>query len=454
MGGRRISELFYELRANTEGLKKDLDDGQRQLGKFSQFVERNPTAVVGALGVALAGVGIEATHMAERSEGALRRIAVSIPEGIRGIEQLRASLKTVADESGRSRDETLSLFETISKQGVSSAAEIERRALAIQKFADATNAATDTTAAGLDQLMDAFQITDAGAELALAKIASVAKGRTNVQDVMDALQAAAPTIAKFGLDFDTSIKALTQLMDGYGLSAAQAGKRLKSMDSSDIKALAKDAHIAADALQEMNDRAELVRQGADRASQKLKNDFAETMERLGVRILPVVNAELQGLLGLLDKLSQHDTDLSGAEATINAAAARAKRFRLNDQNLDSLRGALGQYVGGAGITAQFTYDTAAALPKESQETLRKGLEILLQYRKEAGLTAGQVANVTANIETLDLTLSKYAETAKKAGDATAVTGVREAPPAHGSHCPSPSRRRRLRPMPSPRWRSR
>jgi hypothetical protein len=33
-----------------------------------------------------------------------------------------------------------------------------------------------------------------------------------------------------------------------------------------------------------------------------------------------------------------------------------------------------------------------------------------------------VANVTANIETLDLTLSKYAETAKKAGEATAVTG--------------------------------
>jgi hypothetical protein len=93
MGGRRISELFYELRANTEGLKKDLDDGQRQLGKFSQFVERNPTAVVGALGVALAGIGIEATHMAERTEGALRRIAVNIPEGIRGAEQLRDSLK-------------------------------------------------------------------------------------------------------------------------------------------------------------------------------------------------------------------------------------------------------------------------------------------------------------------------------------------------------------------------
>jgi hypothetical protein len=94
--------------------------------------------------------------------------------------------------------------------------------------------------------MDAFGITADGAELALAKIASVAKGRTGrSRDVLEALQAAAPTIAKFGLDFDTSIRALTQLMDGYGLKAAQAGKRLKSIDATEIKALAKDAHIAA-----------------------------------------------------------------------------------------------------------------------------------------------------------------------------------------------------------------
>jgi hypothetical protein len=133
---------------------------------------------------------------------------VSIPEGIRGIEQLpREPQDASSDESGRSRDETLEPVRDHLEAGRRERRRDRTHAqLAIQKFADATNAATDTTAAGLDQLMDAFQITDAGAELALAKIASVAKGRTNVQDVMDALQAAAPTIAKFGLDFDTSIK--------------------------------------------------------------------------------------------------------------------------------------------------------------------------------------------------------------------------------------------------------
>jgi phage gp36-like protein len=351
MGGRRISELFYELRANTEGLKRDLDDGQRQLGKFSQFVERNPTAVVGALGVALAGIGIEATHMAERTEGALRRITVNIPEGIRGLEELRASLRLVADESGRSRDETLSLFETISKQGVSSAAEIETRARAIQKFADATNAATDTTAAGLDQLMDSFGITADGAELALAKIASVAKGRTDVQSVMDALQAAAPTIAKFGLDFDTSIKALTQLMDGYGLSAAQAGKLLKGLDSTELKNLAKDAHISADALKEMNERADIARDGLDRLANKAKNDLNEALEELGTKLLPLVSSELKGLNGILNlidgsidritsKTSAGVITNLGARPNLSPADVQRLREAYNDVPADVASGVL------------------------------------------------------------------------------------------------------------------
>jgi transcription elongation GreA/GreB family factor len=75
-----------------------------------------------------------------------------------------------------------------------------------------------------------------------------------------------------------------------GLSAAQAGKRLKSMDSSDIKALAKDAHIAGDALKDLNDRAELVRQKAlDRALAEAQERLrARRWSDLGERILPVV----------------------------------------------------------------------------------------------------------------------------------------------------------------------
>ena len=49
MSGRvRIAELFYELNAETSGLKKDLDDSERQLGRFAKFVAANPTAAVGA----------------------------------------------------------------------------------------------------------------------------------------------------------------------------------------------------------------------------------------------------------------------------------------------------------------------------------------------------------------------------------------------------------------------
>jgi hypothetical protein len=144
--GRRITELFYELRANTEGLQKDLDDGERQLGKFSGVRRDEPDRGRGALGVAIAGVGVEADAHGRAVDARCAGSRSICPKarghralGDRDHERLRMR------PAARRRDARL--FETISKQGVSSAAEIETRAAAIEKFADATNA-TETTAAG------------------------------------------------------------------------------------------------------------------------------------------------------------------------------------------------------------------------------------------------------------------------------------------------------------------
>lgn len=290
MAPRKISELFYELRAKTEGLEKDLSESERQLGKFSQFVKANPTAVLGAFATAIAGVGIQATRMAEDVDRAARRMAVNLPEGARGLTTIKEAVVSVSRETGRLQEETLSLFEVISKQGVASAQEIETRALAIEKFADATNASRESTAAGLDQLMDAFGIVAGGAELALAKVASVAEGRSGVEDVLDALQAAAPVVAKYSLDFETTIKALVALMDTQGLTAGQAGKILKSLDGEGIREYAKQAEIAADALVKLNERADLAREGLDRLSNRTKNEFTTAMVNLGEKVLPFVTS--------------------------------------------------------------------------------------------------------------------------------------------------------------------
>lgn len=299
MGGRRISELFYELRANTEGLKKDLDDGQRQLGKFSQFVANNPTAVAGALATALVGVGIEAAHMAEEVDAASRRIVVSMPRGAASVREVEEAVRRVSDETGRLDGETRSLFETISKEGVASAQEIEQRARAIEKFADATNSDRQATAAGLDQIMDAFHLAGDQAESALAKVASVSEGRQDVLGLLQALQAAAPAVAKYKIDFETTLKALVGIMDTQGFDPGQAGKLLKTLDAEGIREYAKRATIAADATQRLTERADLAREGLDRLSSKTKNDLSRAMVELGEKVLPLVVEELKGINGVL-----------------------------------------------------------------------------------------------------------------------------------------------------------
>jgi hypothetical protein len=184
--------------------------------------------------------------------------------------------------------------------------------------------------------MDAFGITADGAELALAKIASVAKGRQDVESVLEALQAAAPTIAKFGIDFDTAIRALTQLMDGYGLKAAQAGKYLKSIDATEIKNLAKEAHIAGDALKDLNDRANEARDGIDRLSNKTKNDLNEALEELGAKLLPLVSAELKGLNGILD-LIDGSIDRIASKTSIGVVTNLGARPNLSAADVKRLR---------------------------------------------------------------------------------------------------------------------
>jgi hypothetical protein len=63
--GRRITELFYELRATPRGCSGP----QRQRAPAREVRGVRPGESdrgVGAFGVALAGVGIEAAHMAEQ----------------------------------------------------------------------------------------------------------------------------------------------------------------------------------------------------------------------------------------------------------------------------------------------------------------------------------------------------------------------------------------------------
>ncbi|MDB4916295.1 MAG: hypothetical protein JWM95_3939 [Gemmatimonadetes bacterium] len=408
MAERRIASLFYELRAKTEGLQRDLGDSERQLQKFSKFVTDNPTAVLGALGVAMLGVAVQATRMAADIDGAARRMAVNLPEGAKAIGALKNAMGSVADESGRLRSEVQGLFEVISKQGVSSAQEIEARAKAIEKFADATNSNSTVVAQGLDQLMDAFGITADGAELALAKIASVTKGRQDVEGVFEALQSAAPAIAKFGLSYDTAIRALVQLMDGYGYAAGKAGKTLKGMDASGIRELAAGGHIAADALKDMNDRAEIARGGIDRLDNRMKNDLNASMADLGSKLLPLAIVGMKDLVYWVDKLTGQSAKTAGSNAVAGIVARYSAHAATSPNDfvgnkpavLADLRKGVLQMTRGGGIYGELDNDDIQQLGAEDAKHLRDALKVLYGNRLSF-LTDAQKITAKTNVASID-----------------------------------------------------
>ncbi len=301
---RRISELFFELRAKTEGLKKDLDDSERHLGKWSQFVAANPTAVAGALAAALVGIGIKATLMAAETDKAIRSITANLPKGTAAAGELRETIDGVAKASGVARSQVADLAKEVARLGAGSQAEFKAKVEAAQLVADATGIDPKAAAQGIDQLTDLFEVGADKIVESVAKLASAARGRVDFDSLFGAFQAAAPRIRELGLSVDEATGAIVRLLD-EGRSAKQVTKILGEHDAEQIRAYAAGAHGAADALKELHDQAEITRGGLERNNQRIKDEFNKRWEDLGTRLLPPVNAGLEAILRTLDAIDAH-----------------------------------------------------------------------------------------------------------------------------------------------------
>jgi hypothetical protein len=277
---------------------------------------------VATIGVALVAVGAQAARMAEDVEKGIRRVVASVPDGAKGIELLRQQLRTLSEEFGISQAELSRQAGEIAKQGAQGADEVAQRLRASVLAFKATGTELGAVASGLDQTLDLFQLTGDQAVEVVAKLASVSKGRNSLEDVFAGLQAAAPAVQKLNFDLDTTIRALVALGE-RGLSARQAGAYLGQMAEKGeegrkvIAGLAKEATVAADAMGDLNTRVKQASDGIDDTAAKLRERLNNNLIDLGKRILPFVNRELEGLIGLLDRVSGALTDvrLESSKAT-------------------------------------------------------------------------------------------------------------------------------------------
>ncbi|HEY9229346.1 MAG TPA: phage tail tape measure protein, partial [Gemmatimonadaceae bacterium] len=338
------------------------------------------------------------------SDKAFRQIANNLPTATEGIQELEASIRDLARTTGRSLEELQSTAVEISRLGVGSADELAERLRAASTFANATGMDLKATVGGLDQIMDAFNITAGEAEESLAKIRSAAKGRVDVESMFDAFQKATPLFQQLGIDADTGARALVRLLDA-GHNVKQVGAEIAKFDASGIRKLAEGAHISATALEELREQDKRTREGLAATNQQLKNEFIATLGDVGTAIMAKLNTPLQGLVeitrlikseGLLNVLAAALGDSHNMPAT---PASQAGPIKWTNAKKDVLPPA----------------DGDMPLTKEQIQKLEEAKKKLADLRVEVTKLAQTTTEAKSKSEQFADTIDEWAKKARDAG---------------------------------------
>lgn len=290
MAGKRdlvLARLAFDIEANTKGLQGQLSDAERSFGRFTSFVTANPIAALGALAAAAVAAGLKAADMAEAFDGSARRIAAVLPGGIAKVEELKAAADSLAKSKGLSSEQVLAGFKGLASD-VGSLDELVARFNIIQKAADATGEEFDTLRGGFDQVLDTFNLGEQDLQHVAATFAHLGQvGHVSMAELFAAFQAAVPAITAAGLSFDQAAGAIAGLV-AHGRNAKQAASELKTtleaLGAGGLKQLPTTILDAAGSFDELNQRAAVVEQAANRIKKAIDESFQSQMRKVGESI--------------------------------------------------------------------------------------------------------------------------------------------------------------------------
>lgn len=379
---RKLAELFFDLRARTEGLQKDVSTAERQMGRLTSFVLKNPVTALAAVGTAAAGAALAAVRMASEIETSMRRVQSSTAGGAEGIKALQRDIAQLSRDTGVAQAELARAAELAAKSS-SSTSETGTRLRAATLAAVATGDDVTGLLEGLDQALDLFNRSGAESEQVLAELFAAAQGRQGLQDLFAELKAAAPAIQQLNLDLPTAARALVALGES-GLSPKQAASALKELAGAgergreEVERLAETIPRAGAPMTVLANAAQNAANSTENLNKRIKAELNATLIELGNVLLPTVNKGLQGLLRFVSGIStvRQATEALGKDLpegfgkldlqskvavsaannvtrAIDVLAAQAKAggasFReLGEEGLSTLLVQLGQLQKGAG----------------------------------------------------------------------------------------------------------
>ena len=199
-----LARVFFLVEAETKGLEQQMRSAEKSIGRLGKFIADSPVAAAGALGVALLGIAVKATQMAEGVDKAFRKVGALVPDLANNLKRAQRGIAELAVVTGKSQEQLLQEAEAIARGGVESTSDLLNRLRVLQDLADATGGDVATLANGLDQALDVFGLTADKAGEVTAKLFTISQGKAPIEDLFAALQAAAPGIRALGIHFDTA----------------------------------------------------------------------------------------------------------------------------------------------------------------------------------------------------------------------------------------------------------
>lgn len=318
---REVSFTVRIKDAGTAALKDIEQAAAKTVEKLFSFKDILGGIVATAGAFSLAEIVKDITELGIAADKTFRQIAANLPTFTEGIGELRENLDKLAETTGRNLEEVRNVAAEISKYGVKSAEDLALQTRAAIRLSDATGVSASVTAQVLQELRREFDLTGEAAEEVAAKLATAARGRANIEELLGALGRAAPIFQNLGADADTGTKAIIALVEA-GHTARAIGTDLKGIDLQGLRDLAATVKDTGDALEDYQKRVEHVEEGTAQTLERWKTAWKEALESAWDSVKTNSVGILTGLQALKDHMDGL-IPLAKWQSILNAPGAAA-----------------------------------------------------------------------------------------------------------------------------------
>ena len=332
--------------ADVAQLKKGMNEAQRSLDNFSKNAKAVGKSMTMKVTAPLVGVGVAAGKMASDFEYSMTQIETLVGRSVQEVNTLKGAVLGLSGETGRAPKELADAMFFITSAGLdatSATAALEASA----KAAAVGLGDTVTVADAVTNAMNGYGMSADGAAYATDVLAkTVEQGKASAQDLAPQFGRLIPMAAELGISFDQvggGLAFLTRASGDAAMSATQFGGVMKSILKPSQQAKKTLAEIGVDLGQ--------LREAASEDLLGALQSLRSSLEENGMEMSNVFE-DVRGLNGAL-QLTGVATD-----------AARSVMDELADS-----AGKLDEAFIGVQKTAQFKISTAMAEIKAAMITL-------------------------------------------------------------------------------------